>query len=84
MNDELERIKYKTCQWIGEHAHGPGLCSSATVPGRNYCEEHLWRVYQKGTGLGRRKKDQKTADSVNNFKSLVNEVVQELEDEGVI
>lgn len=84
MTEAIELIKFKTCQWIGSKATSPGVCQSATVDGRNYCTDHLWLVYQKGTGLGRRKKDQKIADSVNSFKSLFNEVVQELEDEGVL
>lgn len=68
------------CTWIGE---GEG-CSHEVVDGRNYCEEHLWRVYQKGTVLGNRKKDLKTVDHVRTIEQLFNEAVEELESEGFL
>lgn len=64
-----------TCLWSGS-------CTHEQVPGRSYCEEHLWRVYQKGTQLSKRKKDIKTATSVHFWESLMNEAVEELEAEG--
>ena len=69
-----------TCEWIGE---GEG-CSHSTVPGRNYCEHHLWLVYQKGTQLGKRKKDQRIANDVFMWQSLMDEAITELEEEGVL
>ena len=66
------------CLWIG---HGEG-CAHARVPGRNYCEQHLWRVYAKGTQLSKRKKDIKVATTVHFWESLFNEAVEELEAEG--
>ncbi len=66
------------CTWIGD---GLG-CTHDAVKGRSYCEEHLWRVYQKGTALGRRKKDLRTVDSVRTWQTLMDEAVQELEEEG--
>lgn len=69
-----------TCEWIGE---GEG-CTHATLPGRNYCEDHLWLVYQKGTQLGRRKKDQRIANDVFMWQSLMDEAITELEEEGVL
>jgi len=68
----------KTCTWIGR---GEG-CSHSTVDGRNYCEEHLWRVYQKGTHLTRRKKDLRVATTVHFWEDLFNQAVEELEAEG--
>ena len=67
-----------TCEWIGE---GEG-CTETALSNRSYCECHLWRVYQKGTQLGRRKKDQRTANDVFMWQSLFDEAVQELELEG--
>ncbi len=66
------------CTWIGD---GLG-CTHNAVAGRSYCEEHLWQVYQKGTALGRRKKDLRTVDSVRTWQTLMDEAVQELEEEG--
>ncbi len=68
------------CTWIGE---GEG-CTHDVVEGRNYCEEHLWRVYQKGTNLGKRKKDLRIVDSVRLTEQLINEAVDELENEGFL
>ena len=66
------------CQWIGS---GEG-CTHAAVKGRSYCEHHIWQVYQKGTALGKRKKDIKVADTVRLYEQLFNEAVEELELEG--
>lgn len=66
------------CQWIGQ---GEG-CTHQAVEHRSYCEQHLWLVYQKGTNLGRRKKDLRTVDSVRTWQTLMDEAVAELEDEG--
>ena len=67
-----------TCEWIGEGE----LCEHTALEGRSYCEQHLWRVYQKGTQLGRRRKDQRTANDVFMWQSLMDEAIQELELEG--
>ena len=69
-----------TCEWIGEGEY----CNHPTLPGRNYCEDHLWLVYQKGTKLGRRKKDQRIANDVFMWQSLMDEAITELEEEGVL
>lgn len=74
------KMHNETCTWIGE---GEG-CEHPTVPGRSYCEHHIWRVYQQGTALGRRKKDIRVANSVFDWQSLLNEAVEELIDEGVL
>lgn len=68
------------CQWIGE---GEG-CTHEVVEGRSYCEEHLWRVYQKGTNLGKRKKDLRIVDNVRLMEQLFHEAVEELEEEGFL
>lgn len=66
------------CQWIGQ---GEG-CEHRAVAGRSYCSEHIWLVYQKGTALGKRKKDIRTAESVRLWEQLMDEAVSELEAEG--
>lgn len=61
--NNTDHIKYKTCQWIGSEHTEPGGCQSATVEGRNYCTEHLWRVYSQGTAPRRRpRKERKQKD----------------------
>ena len=65
------------CQW---HGLGEG-CGHDALPGRSYCEEHLWRVYQKGTAVHRRK-DTRIANAVWDIESEFNAAVQELMEEG--
>ena len=82
--NDLEQVE---CQWFGPDSEYPRLrptCCQPTVPGRSYCEEHLWRVYQQGTALRRRRRDIETAEAVHHWVSLINEAVAELEDEGVL
>lgn len=68
------------CQWIG---NGEG-CSKSAINGRSYCEDHIWAVYQKGTALGRRRKDQQRVDNIRTLNQLFDEAVQELEAEGYL
>lgn len=67
-----------TCKWMGE---GEG-CTEPEVKGRNYCEKHLWIVYQKGSNLSKRKKDIRVANSVWDIENEFNLAVQELIEEG--
>lgn len=65
------------CEWIGAGER----CGESAVPGRSYCEEHLWRVHQQGTAV-RRRKDQRRADTVRELESLMNDAVEQLIEEG--
>lgn len=67
-----------TCTYLGDRLQA---CGCATVAGRAYCEEHLWRVYQKGTAVHRRK-DIKRANAVWDLESEMNAAVEELIQEG--
>lgn len=69
-----------TCSYMGTSLKS--LCCQPRVPGRSYCEEHLWLVYQKGSNLRTRHKDRKRANAVYNIQDLFNEAVAELEAEG--
>ena len=73
-----------TCTYIGPSVEDSRLqptCCAAAVPGRSYCEEHLWLVYKQGTAVNRRK-DKRTAESVWNIQDAFNEAITELEAEG--
>ena len=75
---------HTTCQWIGTEDKGPvytSHCDCAVVPGRAYCEEHLWAVYQKGTAVHRRK-DRRRAEAIWDLESEFNRAVEELIEEG--
>lgn len=70
-------INEQQCQWIGA---GEG-CEQSALPGRSYCEQHLWMVHQQGTAVHRRK-DRRRAAKVMELESLINEAVEELVSEG--
>lgn len=68
------------CKWIG---NGEG-CGKSAIEGKSYCEDHVWLVYQKGTALGRRKKDARRALTIWDLEGEINQAVAELEAEGVL
>lgn len=68
-----------TCTYLGEHTEP---CGCAVVPGRSYCEDHLWIVYKQGTAITR-KKDTRTANAVWDLQSELNSIVEELIEEGM-
>jgi hypothetical protein len=39
-------------------------------PGRSYCEEHVWQVYQKGTGIGNKRKNRAIEKELADLKRL--------------
>lgn len=52
------------CQWIAAEQDprrgAVDYCGRLPLwPGRSYCEEHVWRVYQKGTGIGVARKNRR-------------------------
>jgi len=68
-------LKVTGCQYTG--------CSCPdTVENKSYCEDHVWLVYQKGSALSRRPKDQVRAGNIQMWESLFNEAVEQLMDEG--
>jgi len=78
---------YTGCQWIGADQdpakHWPiKYCGCATLKGLNYCAEHYSGMYQKGTALAKRKKDQRRAEALRQLVSDFNAAVEELELEG--
>jgi hypothetical protein len=63
------------CQWIGPDQDprlGPvHYCGNKPLwPGRNYCEDHVWRVYQKGTGIGVSRKNKAIEKELALIKEL--------------
>jgi hypothetical protein len=57
-------------------------CGCATVEGRSYCAEHLFKVYKQGTTRAKRKKELQTVDKVRIVQELLNDAIAELEAEG--
>ena len=80
----------KACTYLGAD-YDPGTsrispapyCGADSNGDSSYCEAHYPLVYNVGSGLRRRKKDIRVADSVWTLESLFHEAVAELESEGV-
>lgn len=63
------------CQWIGEEQdprRGPVTYCGCTPlwPGRSYCEEHVWRVYRKGSSVGTVRKNKAIERELAELKQL--------------
>ena len=80
------------CQWIGPkqdpNTSHVAYCGCKVIKGKSYCPEHHAKMYVKGSALvkGRsaspvQKSNRMTPEEL---ESLFNEVVQELENEGVL
>jgi hypothetical protein len=79
----------KTCTYLGEdydprtsRISPAPYCGCATNEHSSYCDAHYPIVYQVGSGLRKRHKDIRVADSVWTLESLFHEAVAELEAEG--
>ena len=60
-----------TCTYIGD---GAG-CTAPSLPGRNYCAEHLYVVYKQGTARAKRKKELTIVDKVRIVEELMHEAI---------
>lgn len=60
------------CQWIGpEQQHYPfKMCGCTVFPGKNYCEDHVWQVYRKGTSQGNKRKIKEIERELAEVKQL--------------
>jgi hypothetical protein len=88
----LKSTRVVPCEWLGsdqDPRDGPTTpCGHPSLPGKSYCAEHYPRVYVVGSALtkGRsagqlRKNNRMTPEELDD---LFNEVVKELEEEGVL
>jgi len=64
------------CQWISPDQDPQRVwlvhyCGQQPLwPGRSYCEEHIWRVYQKGTAVGVSRKNRAIERELAELKRL--------------
>jgi hypothetical protein len=79
----------KTCTYLGEdydprtsRVSPAPYCGCASNGYSSYCAEHYPTVYNVGSGLRKRHKDIRRAESVHTLESLFHECVAELESEG--
>jgi len=68
------------CQYIGaEQTSAPfTMCGKEVFPGKSYCPDHIWKVYQKGTSIGNRRKIKEVERELAHIKQL--EEIGNLED----
>lgn len=69
------------CQYIGpeqDPQRGPlQFCGRVPLwPGRSYCEDHVWKIYQKGTAQGMSRKNRQIERELEELKKL-----EEMDDE---
>lgn len=70
----------KDCQWIGpgqDPEKGPVHMCGKPLFLRSYCEEHVWRVYQKGTSAGTKRKLKEMEREFDYIMSKEQETVDE-------
>jgi hypothetical protein len=80
------------CQWIGPKQDPKtshvSYCGCKVVKGKSYCPEHYAKMYVKGSALvkgqGASPVQKSNRMTPEELESLFNEVVQELESEGVL
>lgn len=56
----------KECQYIGpEQKEWPfTMCGHATITGKQYCGEHFYKVYQKGTSVNGKRKERAVENEI--------------------
>jgi hypothetical protein len=76
----MEGAQITGCQYIGpEQKEWPyTMCGCKPFPGRVYCEDHVWLVYQKGTNVNGKRKVKEIEKELAELKRL--EEVAEIED----
>ncbi len=65
----------RECQWIGPEQdplrdYPIHYCGREVFPGRSYCPDHVWKVYQKGSGLGTRRKIKEIEKELAQIKEI--------------
>jgi hypothetical protein len=70
------------CQFIGDNteSHHP-TCCQASIEGKSYCKDHVWKVYQEGTSVKPRKRSERRknsiADLIDDFIAAADELEAE-------
>ena len=65
-------IPIRECQYIGpeqDPRKGPiHYCGAKVIEGKNYCHDHYWIVYKKGTAIAGRKKEKAIDAEIESLK----------------
>jgi hypothetical protein len=74
------------CQWVGPDQdpiknYPMHYCGAKTIEGKNYCHDHYFRVYQKGTSVNGKRitkmiekeiEELKVAEEINEVEEMDN------------
>ena len=77
---QAELTTSNSCEWIGEGER----CNHSAVPGRNYCTDHIWLVYAKGTAVRRRPRKEKQLTDAQDFCAELQELYTEMVAQGEV
>ena len=63
------------CQYIGPDQdplkhHPIKYCGARVIEGKNYCHDHYYVVYQKGTAIAGRRKEKAIEQEIEELKRL--------------
>ena len=79
----MEGAPIKECQYIGPEQDPLRdwpikYCCKPTVPGKAYCEDHVWLVYNRGSSVGNKRKIKEIEKELAEVKRL--QEIAEIED----
>lgn len=84
MKNKPPRVETATqCQYIGSDKTRVGSCKDTVLHNHSsYCLHHYTQVYQGGTARRVRHKDIRTANSVWDLQSELDQAIKQLDEEG--
>jgi hypothetical protein len=70
----MHDILIRECQWVGDQDPRLGnlhYCGRRDLwPGKAYCAEHVWKVYQKHSSVGNKRRDKAIEKEMAEVKRL--------------
>lgn len=73
----MEGTRSQGCQYIGANQtrYPFTFCGCKTLDGKNYCGDHYWKVYAKGSAVAGRRRERAVEKEIEELKRA-----QELEE----
>ena len=71
----MEGAPTKECQYLGPEQDPlrdwpVKYCCKPTFPGKSYCEDHVWLVYNRGSSVGNKRKIKEIEKELAEVKRL--------------
>jgi hypothetical protein len=71
----MEGAPSKECQYLGPEQDPlrdwpVKYCCKPTFPGKSYCEDHVWLVYNRGSSVGNKRKIKEIEKELAEVKRL--------------